>query len=105
MTQRIRYKEISDKLFESIKTFTSKKGHRYKIYLDTETMNYNIKNMKRQEMILGNSKNISNLNVLKRTAKAHLEKILGEELGEPEIRDRTFGLCEKGHTEDKEREE
>ena len=84
MTQRIRYKELPTGLFESIRTFTSKNGHRYKIYLDFTNMNYNIKNMKRQEMILGNSKNITNKNVLIRTAKAHLKE-LGVELGEVEI--------------------
>jgi hypothetical protein len=103
MTQRIRYKKLPNGLHESIRTFTSKQGHKYKVYLDLDSMNYNIKNMKRQEMILGKSKNITNKNVLKRTAKAHLKE-LGVELGEVEMRDRTFGRCQKGHTEDKERE-
>jgi hypothetical protein len=101
--KRIRYKKNNKGLYESVRTFISNQGHQYKVYLDLENMNYKIKNLKRQEFIKGKSEKITNKNVLKRTAKKHLKQ-LGVEFDELEIRDRTFGLCEKGHTEDKQRE-
>ena len=45
--------------------------------------------------------NINNLNVLKRTAKSTLEKKFGVSFDE-EVRSRTYGLCEKGWSQEKE---
>ena len=59
-------------------------------------MEYYIRNERTKEFIY-KSKTYTNLNVLKRTARAKLEK-LGVSL-KREIRDRQFGICKKGYSQ------
>ena len=101
MTQRIRYKETEDKnIVVSNKIFTSEKtGAQYKVFLNLEKVTYKIKNINSENCFYG-GENINNLNVLKRTAKARLEG-MGVNFTDEE-RDRTFGLCPKGWTQEKE---
>lgn len=105
MSKRIRYKEhpTRENVVESVDTFTSEKtGARYRVRLDYNNNTYEIKNLRTERLIKG-GENINNLNVLKRNAKAHLER-LGVSFT-TERRDRDFGLCEKGHTQQKHLEE
>ena len=98
--QRIRYKEKDGKLI-SVKPIFSKKGSSYMIYIDIESKTYMIRNQLSLRSYTGGEK-INNMNVLKRKVKAHLEQ-LGCVFGD-ESRNRSFGLCEKGYTQEKERE-
>lgn len=96
--QRIRYKDTKQKgIKESTRVFTSKRGVRYKVRLDLNNMTYAIKNLNSENLIKG-GENINNLNHLKQEARNRLEG-LGVEL-ETESRDRTFGRCSKGYTQD-----
>lgn len=96
--KRIRYKKTKeDNVVVSNKILTSQKtGAQYLVYLDLENVTYKIKNI-RSENIHTGGENINNLNVLKRTVKSRLEG-MGVVFGEEE-RDRTFGRCEKGMTQ------
>lgn len=99
---RIRYKKhpTRDNCTVTINSYVSKHtGARYKIVLDLEEMEYGIRNERNKEFIY-KSKKYTNLNVLKRNARSKLES-LGIDLSR-ESRDRTFGLCEKGHSQHKE---
>lgn len=103
--QRIRYKQIKNKenLYESIKTFISKStGAIYRVRIDLDKKQYEIRNLTSFRAYYG-GENINNLNVLKRKAKAHLES-LGVVFSIEE-RNRTFGLCRKGYTQNKYMEE
>ena len=95
---RIRYKDLGNGKYESTRTFKSKRGIRYKVRLDTNNMTYAIKNLNSEHLLKG-GENLNNLNVLKQAARERLEG-LGVELG-TESRDRTFGRCEKGYTQEK----
>lgn len=96
---RIRYKDTKQEgIKESTRVFTSKRGVRYKVRLDLNNMTYAIKNLNSENLIKG-GENINNLNVLKQAARERLEE-LGVELA-TESRDRTFGLCIKGMTQEK----
>jgi hypothetical protein len=99
MATRIRYKETANSgIFESVQVFTNKQGIKYRVRIDTNEMVYAIINVKRGNLIKGGDA-INNLNFLKQAARARLES-LGVELTRAS-RDRTFGLCEKGKTQDK----
>jgi hypothetical protein len=81
------------------KSFTSEKnGATYRIVLDLEQMQYYIRNERSKEYVF-KSKVYTNMNVLKRTARAELERF-GVNLS-TEVRGRTFGLCKKGMTQTK----
>ena len=98
---RIRYEKhpTREKCFLTINSYTSQKtGAKYKIVLDIDNMQFMIRNERNKEFIF-TSKQYKNLHVVKRTARKKLEG-LGVSLGR-ESRDRTFGLCEKGHTQEK----
>ena len=71
-------------------------GAKYKIILNVKEMWYGIRNERSKEFSF-KSKNYTNLNVLKRTARAKLESF-GVRLGR-ESRDRTFGRCEQGYNQ------
>lgn len=101
MALRIRYEdhEHRENWVISIQKFVSKRnGAKYRVLLDMENKTYNIRNERTKEFIY-KSKSYGNLNVLKRNARNQLEK-LGVELNK-EVRDRTFGICPKGYTQDK----
>lgn len=100
MAARIRYEkhEHRDNWVISIQKFVSKiNGAKYKVLLDLENNTYNIRNERTKEFVV-KSKSYGNLNVLKRNARGHLEK-LGVQLNK-EVRDRTFGICPKGYNQD-----
>ena len=96
--QRIKYKDhVKDGMLISRRTFISTTtGASYKVVLDLNEMKYKIRN-ERTKVFSVISKEYGNLNVLKRTARAHLEK-LGVQL-KRESRQRTFGRCNKGYTQ------
>lgn len=70
----------------------------YRVILDFENMQFYIRNELKKEFTK-KSKKYGNLNVLKRNARKSLES-LGVDL-KKESRWRTFGVCEKGMTQDK----
>jgi len=81
----------------STKSYTSQRnGAKYRTVLNLDDMQYYIRNERTKEYIY-KSKNYTNLNVLKRTARAKLES-LGVIL-KREIRDRQFGKCPKGYNQ------
>jgi hypothetical protein len=81
----------------STKFFVSKiNGAKYRVVLNLEDMEYYIRNERTKEHIY-KSRNYTNINVLKRTARARLEK-LGVVL-KREVRNRTFGVCAKGYSQ------
>jgi len=98
---RIRYVEhkyrdnhkISGKHFVSAST-----GAKYRIILNLTDMEYYIRNERTKEYVY-KSNTYTNMNVLKRNARARLERF-GVPL-ERESRDRSFGLCSKGTTQTK----
>lgn len=95
--QRIRYTEKDGKLI-STEVF-SKQGSRYVVYIDLTTKLYLIRNTLSLRKYTG-GEGINNLHVLKRHIKKHLEA-LGCQF-EKEKRQRTFGVCPKGWTMEKE---
>lgn len=97
MSTRIRYKETSSGIFESLKVYKSERGVPYLVRLNLNEMTYVIKNLYSEHLIKGGSP-VNNLNVLKRNARDHLVS-LGVDM-KTETRDRTFGLCPKGYTQD-----
>lgn len=98
MKQRIRYIKRDGKIV-SKNEIISKHGSRYLVFIDKESMTYIIRNVLSFRKYEG-GENINNMNVLKRTIKAHLEH-LGVEF-EKERRNRCFGLCEKNWSQKKE---
>jgi hypothetical protein len=81
----------------SLKAFTSKStGAKYRTILNLEDMEFYIRNERSKEYVF-KSGTYTNLNVLKRNARAKLENF-GIEL-KRESRDRNFGLCSKGTTQ------
>jgi len=101
MAQRIRYQEEEPGIFRSRKVFVSAStGARYKVLLDTNEMIFKIQNLNTMKFVYVGGENINNLNVLKRTAKGALEKKFGVSF-EEEVRDRSYGLCKKGYSQEK----
>lgn len=99
---RIRYKDHNtrENCLLTINAYVSKKtGARYRIVLDLNEMQFHIRNERSKEFVFS-SKQYGNMNVLKRNARSKLESF-GVDLSR-ESRDRTFGLCDKGHTQYKE---
>lgn len=97
---RIRYEEhkYRDNWMISIKAFVSKiNGARYKVLLDLEEKKFYVRNENTKQFVK-KSKSYGNIHVLKRNAREAL-RILGVEMGK-EIRDRSFGVCPKGMTQD-----
>lgn len=97
--QRIKYIEhkYRDNSNISIKAYTSESnGAKYRIVLDFDEMKYYIRNERTKEFVF-KSKAYKNLNVLKRLAREELERF-GVNL-KKEVRDRTFGRCNKGYTQ------
>lgn len=100
---RIRYKDhpTRENCVISINDYVSQKsGARYRVVLDYNEINFAIRNERTKEFVF-KSKNYGNLNVLRRNARAKL-KDLGVYVGR-ESRNRTFGICEKNWTQDKQR--
>jgi hypothetical protein len=97
--KRIRYKESNQKgWLESIRVLVSLKTNaKYKVFINPEERKYKIKNINSEKII--HRGETGNLNVLKRTVRRKLS-ILGVDLS-IETRDRTFGRCEKGMTQEK----
>ena len=100
MNSRISYISIdgNEKLKVSKSFIISNRGTRYKVFLDLEKMEYRIHNALKRRWYTGKNK-INNINVLKRAAKRHLLR-LGCRFKE-EVRNRTFGICEKGYSQQK----
>lgn len=98
--QRIRYLKKDNQLI-SKNEVVSVRGSRYMIYIDLVNVTYTIRNVISTRRYEGGS-DITNMNVLKRKIKEHLEH-LGCEF-ETEKRFRTFGLCLRGHSQIKEME-
>lgn len=98
MKQRIRYVKKDGKIV-SKNEIISKHGSRYIVFIDKENMTYAIRNVLSFRRYEG-GENINNMNVLKRTIKAHLER-LGVEF-EKERRNRTFGICPPNWSQNKE---
>ncbi len=101
---RIRYKDhkYRENSLISVQKFVSSiTGATYKVILDLNDRVYFIRN-ERTKKFIKKSHAYGNLNVLKRSARAALEK-LGVKLSK-EVRNRTFGLCEKGFTQKKHEE-
>lgn len=73
-------------------------GAKYRIILNLDDMKFYIRN-ERTKTFIYESKSYGNMNVLKRNARARLEKY-GVNL-KKESRQRTFGRCEKGLTQEK----
>lgn len=100
MSKRIRYQKSSDNVLSSIRTFISDKtGAEYRVFIHLDKVEYIIQNIKDQRNYYG-GENVNNMNVLKRNIKKRLEG-MGVSF-DTEYRERTFGLCEKGHTQKKE---
>jgi len=96
---RIKYIEHQFKKNHVISTrsFTSQiTGAKYRVILNLDDMEYYIRNERTKEYSY-KSKTYTNLNVLKRTARAKLEKF-GVSL-KREVRDRSFGVCEKNYNQ------
>lgn len=102
MSYRIRYRDLPDNIKESNQVVSSSTKATYKVRLNLNDMSYVIKNVYSQHLIHSDCSKINNLNVLKRNARKHLER-LGVKLTR-EIRNRSFGICEKGHNQTKEME-
>jgi len=99
--ERIKYSDHKYKANHRIsnKAYTSKStGAKYRIILNLEEMIYCIRNERTKSYIF-KSGSYTNLNVLKRTARAKLESY-GIQL-KRESRDRSFGLCSAGTTQEK----
>lgn len=97
MANRIRYAKTSDEnIVVSKRHLVSKVGIRYQVTLNLKEYTYEIKNMGTYHTMNGGNK-INNLNVLKRKVKEHLLN-LGVEF-KVESRNRTFGLCPEGYTQ------
>lgn len=97
--KRIRYKKtkqenivVSNKVIRSQRT-----GAEYLVYLDLENITYKIKNINSENVHRG-GENINNLNVLKRSVKSRLERM--GVVFQNEERDRTFGRCPKGYSQE-----
>lgn len=97
MLQRIRYDKKEGKLVS--REVYSNKGSKYMVFIDLQTMTYIIRNVLSLRKYEG-GKGINNLTVLKRNVKKHLSH-LGVPFGR-EVRQRTFGICEKGYSQAKE---
>ena len=95
LKQRIRYIKRDNKLVSKSEVI-SKTGARYMVYIDLDTKTYLIRNQTSLRKYEG-GENITNMNVLKRTVKKHLQHLNVE--FENERRQRSFGRCFKGETE------
>lgn len=100
MKNRIRYIKTTDEnVVKSKANFKSEDtGYTYSVTLNLKDLTYRIKNIDTENYIYGGKK-INNLNVLKRKVKQELQR-LGVNF-EMESRQRTFGLCEKGYSQEK----
>tara|TARA_R100001086_G_scaffold249746_1_gene190683 strand:- start:1504 stop:1821 length:318 start_codon:yes stop_codon:yes gene_type:complete len=98
--ERIRYDKTDEKnIVVSKRLFISSiNGAQYKVYLNIEDKTFTIRNIGSCRIVKTGGDNINNLNVLKRRAKSELKK-LGVSF-EEETRDRTFGRCQKGYTQE-----
>lgn len=101
MAKGNRIKYIDHKFREnskiSLRSYTSEKtGAKYRIVLDLNEMKYFIRNERTKEFVF-KSKDYTNMNVLKRNARAELERF-GVNLNR-ESRDRSFGLCKQGYNQ------
>ena len=95
--QRISYKKTNDPSIKVSKHLINKNGVAYYVKLNIDTVSYEILHVKTRKTVRKAGANINNMNVLKRNIKKDLI-----ELGIPlktEIRDRTFGICKKGYTQ------
>lgn len=98
--QRIRYEKKGTQLVSKHEV-VSARGTKYLVYLNLDTMTYLIRNSTSLRKYEG-GEGINNLIVLKRKVKQHLAH-LGVYF-DKERRNRTFGICSKGHNEFKELE-
>lgn len=101
MAKRIRYKRNEKTGLLESNVLVNDKGFRYQIRIDEDAKDYVIKSFQTEELIK-NPKKLTNLNVIKENARQHVIK-LGVNL-ESESRNRSFGVCSKGMTEEKYKE-
>ena len=101
MVQRIRYVKKDGQL-ASRDSIISSKGAMYLVFINLDTMTYVIRNQTSLRKYEG-GEGVNNLHVLKRNIKKHLEH-LGCVFSK-ERRNRSFGVCSQGTTEQKVREE
>ena len=101
---RIRYRETATPgILESTCEYISKEtGGCYRVYLDLNTVNYKIINVK-SRLTFTHPRPLTNINVLKRLARRKLQELKIKAVDEK--RNRTFGRCEKGYTQKKYLEE
>lgn len=100
---RLRIKYIDHKYKEgckiSLNDYVSEStGARYRVILNLNDNEYYIRNERTKEYVF-KSNSYGNLNVLKRNARNKLQKF-GVNLGR-EVRQRTFGRCEKNWNQEK----
>ncbi len=103
--ERIKYKnhDYRDNHKISVKVYKSQStGASYRIILNLTDMEYYIRSERTKKFIF-KSRSYTNLNVLKRTARSKLE-YYGVRL-KMESRNRTFGRCQSGYTQDQWEEE
>ena len=92
----IEHKFRENSLISGSSYTSSSTGANYRIVLDLNDMQYFIRNERTKEFVY-KSKKYGNMNVLKRNARAELERF-GVKL-KRESRDRSFGRCAKGYTQ------
>lgn len=79
---------------------SARTGAEYEVHVDVPNMKYWVKNIGSQGLApMPEEKKISNRNVLLRNIKKHLQK-LGVVFYK-ELRNRSFGICDKGYTQKK----
>jgi hypothetical protein len=109
--KNIKYKRITyidhpkkEGYLKSSHTFISAKtGAEYEVQIDTVNKVFHVKNIKSESIIYSSTnRKINNRNVLLRYVKRYL-MYLGVSF-QTELRDRTFGRCEKGYTQRKHKE-
>lgn len=101
MNSRIKYIQDPnnpDILVSKYEIVSARYGSRYKVFLNLKDMTFRIRNLEKRRNYDFDLK-LTNLNVLKKAAKRELIR-LGCSF-KLEIRNRSFGLCEKGYTQQK----
>jgi hypothetical protein len=103
--QRVKYTEhkFKEGCKISVREYVSQStGARYRSILDLGKMQYYIRNERTKTYVFVSDK-IGNMNVLKRKARAELERF-GVNL-KKEIRDRQFGICPRGYSQEQHEKE
>ena len=70
--KRIKFKEISPGIYESIYILKAKTGALYNVFVNRNDMSYKIKNVNSGRIYVNEKKGLTNLIVLHRHLRAHL---------------------------------